>query len=97
MDEILMAADELMERLRKFDGVYQIRTDFSPGKNEMRLSLRPEARALGLTVEDLARFIHKDIARNLMYARIWGEGYYPGQKVPRDHPLQDMDVVELKS
>ena len=58
MDDILEAADELMARLRKFDGVYQIRTDFSPGKNEMRLSLKPEARALGLTVEDLARQIY---------------------------------------
>ena len=58
MDDILLAADELMQRLRKFDGVYQIRTDFSPGKNEMRLSLKPEARALGLTVEDLARQIY---------------------------------------
>ncbi len=58
MDDILAAADELMERLRKFDGVYQVRTDFSPGKNEMRLSLKPEARALGLTVEDLARQIY---------------------------------------
>jgi multidrug efflux pump subunit AcrB len=58
MDDILTAADELMERLRKFDGVYQIRTDFSPGKNEMRLNLKPEARALGLTVEDLARQIY---------------------------------------
>ncbi|HSO21113.1 MAG TPA: efflux RND transporter permease subunit, partial [Desulfosarcina sp.] len=58
MDDILSAADELMERLRKFEGAYQIRTDFSPGKNEMRLSLRPEARSLGLTVEDLARQIY---------------------------------------
>ena len=58
MDDVLEAADELMERLRKFEGVYQIRTDFSPGKNEMRLSLKPEARALGLTVEDLARQIY---------------------------------------
>ncbi|MBC2711874.1 MAG: efflux RND transporter permease subunit [Desulfosarcina sp.] len=58
MDDILAAADELMARLRKFDGVYQVRTDFSPGKNEMRLSLKPEARALGLTVEDLARQIY---------------------------------------
>lgn len=58
MNDILAAADELMARLRKFDGVYQIRTDFSPGKNEMRLSLRPEARTLGLTVDDLARQIY---------------------------------------
>jgi ribosome-interacting GTPase 1 len=48
-------------------------------------------------VEDLARQIHKDIAANLQYARIWGEGYYDGQRVPRDHPLRDMDVVELRA
>ena len=54
MHEILAASDDLMARLDKFDGVYQIRSDFSPGKNEMRLRLKPEARGLGLTVEDLA-------------------------------------------
>jgi len=58
MDAILAAADDLMNRLRKFQGVYQIRSDFSPGKNEMRLELKPEARTLGLTVDDLARQIY---------------------------------------
>ena len=58
MGDILAAADDLMERLRKFDGVYQVRSDFSPGKNELRLALKPEARALGLTVEDLARQVY---------------------------------------
>lgn len=58
MAKILAAADDLMVRLRKFDGVYQIRSDFSPGKNEMRLSLKPEARTLGLTVDDLARQVY---------------------------------------
>jgi len=58
MDDILAAADDLMARLRKFDGVYQIRSDFSSGKNEMRLKLKPEARPLGLTVDDLARQIY---------------------------------------
>jgi len=57
MQKILSAADELIERLRKFDGVFQIRSDFSSGKNEMRFELKPEARTLGLTVEDLARQI----------------------------------------
>ncbi|MBI9085246.1 MAG: efflux RND transporter permease subunit [Desulfobacterales bacterium] len=54
MGRILAASDELMARLGQFDGVYQIRSDFSPGKNEMRLTLKPEARGLGLTVNDLA-------------------------------------------
>jgi multidrug efflux pump subunit AcrB len=58
MPVILAAAEELMQRLRQFDGVYQIRSDFSPGKNEIRLTLKPEARALGLTVEDLARQVY---------------------------------------
>ena len=58
MEEILTAADMLMDRLGKFDGVYQIRSDFSRGKNEMRLRLKPEARTLGLTVDDLARQVN---------------------------------------
>jgi multidrug efflux pump subunit AcrB len=58
MGTILAAADDLQKRLERFDGVYQIRSDFSPGKNEMRLSLKPEARGLGLTVDDLARQVY---------------------------------------
>ncbi len=58
MDQILAASEDLMGRLKKFDGVYQVRSDFSPGKNEMRLTLKPEARALGLTVNDLARQVY---------------------------------------
>ena len=58
MNDILGAAEDLMKRLRRFDGVYQIRSDFSQGKNELRLELRPEARTLGLTVDDLARQIY---------------------------------------
>ncbi|MCP4692225.1 MAG: efflux RND transporter permease subunit, partial [Desulfobacterales bacterium] len=58
MDDILAASEDLMNRLRKFDGVYQVRSDYSPGKREIRLELKPEARALGLTVDDLARQIH---------------------------------------
>jgi len=58
MKKILAASDDLKLRLKKFDGVYQIRSDFNPGKNEMRLTLKPEARALGLTVSDLARQIY---------------------------------------
>ena len=58
MDTILAAAGDLMERLRRFEGVYQINSDYSPGQNELRLQLKPEARTLGLTVQDLARQIY---------------------------------------
>jgi multidrug efflux pump subunit AcrB len=58
MGNILAAADDLKDRLRRFEGVYQVRSDFSAGKNEICLELKPEAQALGLTVEDLARQIY---------------------------------------
>ncbi len=54
MEEIIAASKDTMERLRQLDGVYQVRSDFAPGKNEIRLKLKPEARGLGLTVADLA-------------------------------------------
>jgi multidrug efflux pump subunit AcrB len=55
MGKILLASEDLMERLRQFEGVYQVKTDFTPGKNELRLKLKPEARTFGLTVNDLGR------------------------------------------
>ncbi len=58
LDQILAASDDLMKRLQKFDGLFQIRSDFSPGKNEIRLELKPGARSMGLTVNDLARQVY---------------------------------------
>jgi multidrug efflux pump subunit AcrB len=55
MDQILLAADQAVKRLQKFEGVSQIQSDFRPGKNEIRFALKPEARTMGLTVADLAR------------------------------------------
>jgi hypothetical protein len=49
----------------------------------------------GATVQDLANTVHKDIAQNLRFARIWGEGKFDGQMVSRDHELDDRDVIEL--
>jgi ribosome-interacting GTPase 1 len=49
----------------------------------------------GQTVLDLAFRIHKDVGRNLAFARLWGEGVHDGQNVHRDHVLHDGDIVEL--
>ena len=58
MEDIIAASEDLMMRLKKFDGVFQVRSDFSMGKNEIRLKLKPEARTLGITVSDLAGQIY---------------------------------------
>jgi ribosome-interacting GTPase 1 len=50
----------------------------------------------GATARILASTVHKDLARRLTGARVWGDSTgQPGQIVPRDHPLSDGDVVEL--
>lgn len=55
LDEITTASEQLIDRLKRFDGVYQVRSDYGEGKNEIRLRLRPEARTAGLTLYDLAK------------------------------------------
>ncbi|HHY12066.1 MAG TPA: TGS domain-containing protein [Firmicutes bacterium] len=47
----------------------------------------------GTTVLEAAAEIHKEIAENLKYARVWGKGVFEGQMVPRDHVLHDGDVI----
>ncbi len=49
----------------------------------------------GSTLEDAAADVHKDFARKLKYARIWGSGKHDGLMVKRDHILQDGDIIEL--
>lgn len=50
----------------------------------------------GSTVLDFAEEIHKDFASNLKSALVWGSARFDGQAVPRDHVLEDGDVVELQ-
>ena len=48
------------------------------------------------TVADAARLVHRDMARTLKYARVWGRSVAAdGQHVGREHPLADGDVLEL--
>jgi multidrug efflux pump subunit AcrB len=58
MNDLLHAADDLQDVLAEFQGVYQIRSDYAQGKNELQLSLKPEATTLGLSVQDLARQVN---------------------------------------
>ena len=56
---------------------------------------RPFTLRRGQTVEDVARLVHKDVARALRYARVWGKSGFDGQQVGREHLVADGDVVEL--
>ncbi len=54
-EDLDRAAQELQDELTTFPGVIDISDSFREGKLELKLDLKPEARALGLTLEDLAR------------------------------------------
>jgi hypothetical protein len=60
-----------------------------------RPSERPVVLPRGSTILDVAKAVHKDLAQNLKFARVWGSARFPGQQVSRDHLLKDKDVVEL--
>jgi multidrug efflux pump subunit AcrB len=54
-DQLLAAAEDLKTELRTYPGVFDIGDSFLPGKKEMQLKLKPAARSLGFTLDDLAR------------------------------------------
>ncbi|WP_033539953.1 efflux RND transporter permease subunit [Shewanella sp. ECSMB14101] len=54
LEQLSQAADELKQKLRTYEGVYDISDNYSSGSHEIRLAIKPEAEALGLTLSDLA-------------------------------------------
>ena len=47
------------------------------------------------TVEDAARTLHKDFARDLQFAKLWGDGKFEGQRVKNSFVLSDKDIIEF--
>jgi multidrug efflux pump subunit AcrB len=59
IDTLTQAAATLRARLARFKGVTDIADSFRAGKQEVQLTLRDEARPLGLTQRDLARQVRQ--------------------------------------
>ena len=53
-NKLISAVDALKEELSKYPGVFDINDSFVPGKEEMRLRLKPSGKALGLSLGDIA-------------------------------------------
>ncbi len=66
------------------------KTPGKPADNDKPFTVRR-----GGTVHDVAGLVHKDIARDLKFARMWGEEVFDGQQVGPDHLVADGDLVEL--
>ncbi len=53
-ERLVRIADSVVNGLRSVQGIYDIRSDHAAGIPEIQLELRPEARTLGLTLQELA-------------------------------------------
>ncbi|GGI98886.1 acriflavin resistance protein [Shewanella hanedai] len=54
LEQLAGASAELKEKLKTYEGIYDISDNNSSGSHEIRLSIKPEAEAQGLTLSDLA-------------------------------------------
>lgn len=54
-EELELAVERFKAELNEFAGVFEIEDDQDPGKREVKLALKPQARMLGVTLDDLAR------------------------------------------
>jgi len=73
-------------------GVVRVYTK-APGKEAERN--KPFTVRQGDTVLDVAGLVHKDIAEEFRFARMWGANVFDGQQVGAEQPVADGDIVEL--
>jgi uncharacterized protein len=84
--------EELKRRLFAMLQIIRVYTK-KPGKPvEFR---DPVILPIGATMIDAAYHLHKDIAANLQFARLWNNSGYDGQRVERGHVLADKDILEF--
>jgi ribosome-interacting GTPase 1 len=84
--------DELRLRVFQMLDIIRVYTKVPGGKPDYNDPIILEK---GSTLDAAASSVHKDFARKMKYARIWGSGKHDGIMAKRDHVLQDGDVIEL--
>jgi len=90
--ESLSGLEELKEELFRSLEIVRVYTKTPGEKPDFE---DPVVLKKGSTVTDVALTIHKDFAFKLKYAQLWGSGKFDGQRVRREHVVEDGDVVEL--
>ena len=57
--DLTAAADELMDKLRSYEGVYNVVNDMESASEEVQFDMKPGAEALGITSAEVARQIRQ--------------------------------------
>ena len=83
--------EALKEAVWRLTGLIRVRLRHEGDTEAEPLALEP-----GATVADVAAKVHRALGDSLRGARVWGpSARFEGQRVGRDHPVQDGDVVEI--
>lgn len=83
--------EKLKQAIWDVSGLMRVYTTANPDKEPLVI---PQ----GYTVLEAAARIHSDFVKNFKYARVWGKSVkYEGQRVGKEHVLQDGDVIELNA
>lgn len=71
---------------------------FTKEPNEDKPSHKPLVVDKNTKVIEIAEMIHKDLAKNFKYARVWGKSVkFQGEKVGPYHVPSDGDIIEIRS
>jgi ribosome-interacting GTPase 1 len=85
------AMDAFREAVWRLTGLLRVRLRTNGETDEEPVALEP-----GATVTEVADSVHHDLAASFAGARVWGpSARFDGQRVGRDHLVQDGDVVEI--
>ena len=83
--------DAFREAAWKLTGLIRVRLRSNGQTDEEPLALDP-----GATVEEVAAWVHQDLAESFAGARVWGpSARFAGQRVGRDHAVLDGDTIEI--
>jgi uncharacterized protein len=83
--------DALRAAIWRLTGLIRIQLRVNGETADEPLAMRPQT-----SVEAVADAVHHDLAASFVGARVWGaSARFEGQRVGRDHVVEDGDVVEI--
>lgn len=82
-------------RRRLFDWLEVVRVYTKKPGHAAERDATPYVLKRGGTILDAAAAVHKDLAENFKFARVWGKTLFDGQMVERTHVMEDGDIVEI--
>jgi hypothetical protein len=85
--------DALAQRIWRLTGLIRVYLRTNGSTDDL-----PAALPQGATVADVADSVHSELGSSFTGARIWGpSALFDGQRVGREHVVQDTDTVEILS